>query len=76
MGFNIFEKQNKSSSSPVPTLNVDDDDNPLGELAKPVPENRNASTNNERDLSSSPKPKNEFKKDHFIAQCFKFYIFS
>ncbi|GBC05172.1 hypothetical protein RclHR1_06080001 [Rhizophagus clarus] len=37
MDFGIFEKQNNSSSS-VPTLNVDEDDdeNPLGELAKPI----------------------------------------
>src|SRR3954454_16847851 len=66
MDFSVFEKQNKSSSS-VPILNVEDDENPLGELTKPVSEKRDASTHNGRNLSNSPTQRNEFK-DHIIAQ--------
>src|SRR2546430_16952 len=63
MDFGIFDK----SSSPDLALNVEDDENPLGELAKPVSTKRDASPHNERNLSSSPTPRSEFK-DHLIAQ--------
>ncbi|CAG8442431.1 4127_t:CDS:2 [Funneliformis caledonium] len=67
MVFGFAEKQTKYSS-PASTFNVEEDDNPLGELAKPISAKKDASSHNkEKDLSNSSKPRNEFK-DHLIAQ--------
>ena len=67
MDFGAFEEQNEYSSSAF-TLNVEDDENPLGELAKPISTKGDVSPHNrERDQSSSSTPKSEFK-DHLIAQ--------
>ncbi|CAI2185206.1 9315_t:CDS:2 [Funneliformis geosporum] len=67
MAFGIVEKQT-NYLSPTSTFNVEDDENPLGELAKPISAKKDASSlNKERDLSRSPTTRNEFK-DHLIAQ--------
>jgi tetratricopeptide (TPR) repeat protein len=57
MDFGIFEKQNNSSSS-IPTLNVEDDENPLGELANPISIKSNTSNveDDENPLGELAKP--------------------